>query len=121
MNGGTAALDNPSPKVVPIYIRRSALMAGSQFHNVSDVCTAMKQFSTSTSQSAAKGSFTTLDSLTTFSEAITCLCDEVMQLRAEIDELKTAQKSAGGAVPPPKSARRHKAKRKMPTASRRAR
>jgi hypothetical protein len=64
-------------------------MAGSQFHNVSDVCTAMKQFSTQTSQSSAKGSFTTLDSLTTFSEAITRLCEEVLQLRTELDELRT--------------------------------
>lgn len=64
-------------------------MAGSQFHDVSDVCTAMKQFSRQTSQSSAKGSFTTLDSLTTFSEAITRLCEEVVQLRAEVDDLKT--------------------------------
>jgi len=65
-------------------------MAGSQFRNASDVCTAMKQFSTQTSQSSAKGSFTTLDSLTTFSEAITKLCEEVLQLRVELDELKTS-------------------------------
>jgi hypothetical protein len=75
-------------------------MAGSQFRNVSDVCTAMKQFATGTSQETAKGSFAPLNSLTALSDAIVCLCDEITQLRAELDDLRTKSK-AGMAAPPP--------------------
>ena len=69
-------------------------MAGSQFHNASDVCTAMKQFATGTSQETAKGSFAPLTSLTALSDAIVCLCDEITQLRAELDDLRTKTKAS---------------------------
>src|SRR5215211_5029810 len=65
------------------------LVMGSQFHNIGDVCTAMKQFSTSTSQSTSKGSFATQDMLTTFSEALTSICMEVQNMRNELDDVKT--------------------------------
>lgn len=90
-------------------------MAGSQFRNASDVCTAMKQFATGTSQETAKGSFAPLTSLTALSDAIVCLCDEITQMRAELDDLRTRTKSAPpqakGAAPPPKSMLKRKAKK----------
>jgi hypothetical protein len=83
---------------------RNQRMAGSQFHNASDVCTAMKQFTTQTSQSSARGSFSTLDHLSSFSEALTCLCQEVIQLRAELDDLKTKMARDGATQTPQKAA-----------------
>ena len=85
-------------------------MAGSQFHNASDVCTAMSQFTAQTSQSSARGSFSTLDHLTTFSEAITCLCQEVTQLRAELNELKSKRGKDGAAQTPRSTAAPNAAK-----------
>lgn len=76
-------------------------MAGSQFRNVSDVATAMKQFATSTSHETAKGSFAPLHSLSALSDAIVCLCDQITQLRAEVDDLRTQAKSS----PPSKGGR----------------
>jgi hypothetical protein len=64
----------------------------------------MKQFSTSTSQSSAKGSFTTLDSLTTFSDALAFLCDEITQLRAELDDVRSHTGAAPKAASKPKAA-----------------
>ena len=82
-------------------------MAGSQFRNASDVCTAMKQFATGASQETAKGSFAPLTSLTALSDAIVCLCDEITQMRAELDELRTQRRAdtpqAKGSAPRPKS------------------
>ena len=91
-------------------------MAGSQFHNASDVCTAMKQFATGTSQESAKGSFAPLTSLSALSDAIVCLCDEIMQLRAELDELRTQTKAstasrAAKPVPRPKAMLKKKARK----------
>lgn len=93
-------------------------MAGSQFHNASDVATAMKQFATGTSQETAKGSFAPLTSLTALSDAIVCLCDEITQMRAELDELRTqtrpdaATRRSRGSAPPPKALLKKKAKKK---------
>ena len=100
-------------------------MAGSQFRNASDVATAMKQFATGTSQETAKGSFAPLNSLTALSDAIVCLCDEVTRLRAELDDLRTRNKSVGspsrdgksapdgkGTAPRPKAV--HKKKTRKP-------
>jgi hypothetical protein len=90
-------------------------MAGSQFRNASDVHTAMTQFAAGTSQETAKGSFAPLTSLTALSDAIVCLCDEITQLRAEVDELRTRANSAarGGKrdIPRPKSLLKKKAKK----------
>jgi hypothetical protein len=77
--------------VISLDCTKEISMASSQFHNVSDVCSAMKQFSTQTSQSAARGSFSTLDQLRNFSEALACLCDEITQLRAELGDVKLTQ------------------------------
>lgn len=98
-------------------------MAGSQFHNVSDVCSAMKEFSRATSQSTAKGSFATQDMLTTFSEALTCLCNEVVQLRAELDDFrtKTQRSEREATVPSPNSKLRRAAPKKSAKAVRRTR
>lgn len=93
-------------------------MAGSQFRNASDVCTAMKQFAAGTSQETAKGSFAPLTSLTALSDAIVCLCDEITQMRAELDDLRTqtradaaAPSQAKGEAPRPKSLLKKKAKK----------
>jgi uncharacterized small protein (DUF1192 family) len=64
-------------------------MADSQFRGVADICSAMKQFSTQSSQPAARGSFSTLDNLAQFSEAIAFLCDEITQLKAELNEIRS--------------------------------
>jgi len=92
-------------------------MAGSQFHNASDVATAMKQFATGTSQETAKGSFAPLTSLTALSDAIVCLCDEITQLRAELDDLRTRTRADGTSAvakrspPRPKSLLKKKARK----------
>ena len=71
----------------------------SQLRNVADACTAMKQFAAGTSQETAKGSFAPLSSLTALSDAIVCLCDEMTQMRAELDDLRTkARTSAPGGL-----------------------
>lgn len=87
-------------------------MAGSQFHNASDVATAMKQFATGTSQETAKGSFAPLTSLTALSDAIVCLSDEITQLRAELDELRT-QTNATKSPPRPKGLLKKKARKSI--------
>jgi hypothetical protein len=75
----------------------------------------MKQFATGTSQESAKGSFAPLTSLTALSDAIVCLCDEITQMRAELDDLRTRTKGtppqAEGAAPRPKSMLKKKAKK----------
>lgn len=92
-------------------------MAGSQFHNASDVATAMKQFATGTSQETAKGSFAPLTSLTALSDAIVCLCDEITQLRAELDDLRTRTKAEAASTavkrmpPRPKALLKKKARK----------
>lgn len=91
-------------------------MSGSQFHNVGDVCTAMKQFTRQTSQSSSKGSFATQDMLTTFSEAFTSMCEEVQRLRAEVDDMKTqlmkiSNNDSGSTPAPPRAAKKGGKKR----------
>ena len=86
-------------------------MAGSQFRNVSDVCTAMKQFAQGTSQETAKGSFAPLTSLTALSDAIVCLCDEITQMRAELDDLRTRTRADAQTAPRPKSLLKKQAKK----------
>jgi hypothetical protein len=94
----------------------NAVMAHESFRDLSDVRTAMKQFAQGTSQDKAKGSFAPLNSLTELGDAIAFLCQEVSQLRAEVDEMRTrhnrdgAASSSDGAVPRPKQLPKKKAK-----------